>query len=198
MNANELQNPTAIQAFLILSRCNLGRADSNFTTCPEKGASTAALRGRAERKLHLNLLFLWFLISFSVEKLHAVTWADYSKGWEVRLWTHPSFLLAHLQQFSSSLFRGCYTEQGMAEARSVPALSPRLLNKPGTIRFTTVCPAYRFVNLAAILSSPFHPCWFLAVGSVCCEHQPLDPVGVFHPDAIFLQNSSWNVKKPMS
>lgn len=88
----------------------------------------------------------------------------------------------------SVLYSGAVTtEQGTTETWTVLALSPRSLNKPGTIMFTTVFPAYRFVNLVAFLSSPFNPCWFLAAGIVCCEDQPLDPVGIFHPETIFAE-----------
>lgn len=101
---------------------------------------------------------------------------------------HLSFLPTCSRFAVSVLYSGAVTtEQGMTEAWSVLSLSPRSLNKPGTIMFTTVFPAYRFVNLVSFLSSPFYLCWVLDVGSVCCENQPLDPVGIFHPETIFAE-----------
>lgn len=44
------------------------------------------------------------------------------------------------------------TEQGMTETWSVLALSLRSLNKPGTIMFTTVFPAYRFVQVSQFVN----------------------------------------------
>lgn len=145
---------------------------------------TAALIGRSEIKWHINLLYLWFHISFSIEKLTYPSARSYLSRLH-----HPSFLLSICSGLAVSVlcWEAVTIEQGMAEAWSVLALFPGSLNKPGTTMFTTVFPAYRFVNLFAFLSSPFYPCWFLAVGSACCEYQPLDPVGIFHPETIFAE-----------
>ena len=141
----------------------------------------AALRVRSEVKRHLNLLFLWLYLFFSRE-------ADLSFCMQLleqtatrtgRQGSEP-ILLSILPICSSLavsvLYSGAVTtEQGTTETQSVLAPSPRSLNKPETMMFTTVLPAYRLVNLVAFLSSAFYPCWFLAVGSVCCEDQPPGP-----------------------
>lgn len=157
----------------------------------------AALRGRSEIKWQLNLSFLWFCISFFCREadlsfcMQLVEQTAARTGKQGSEPIHLSFLPICSSLAVSVLYSGAVTtKQGMTEAWSVLALSSRSLNNPGTITFTTVFPAYRFVHLVAFLSSSFYPCWFLAVGSVCCEDPSLDPVGIFHPETIFCRTAA--------